>query len=332
MNRFTEGAEALDSGADGLGAGAVRPHRRTLVVDVHQHLWPRPLIDALRARRSPPCLRGWTLELAGERPFEVDPRDHDPELRIAQNAADGVELALISLSSPLGIELLGGREGQELLDAWRAGALALAPRFGAWAAASVPDGDPAALERDLRAGFVGLQLPACALADPSGYQRVAPLLAVLERFSRPLFIHPGPAALASRWRPPWWAAVVDYVGQMHAAWFAWQAHGRAHHPRLRVLFGMLAGLAPLHGERVAARARGELGLRIDPDVFVEVSSYGTRAIDATVRVLGIDQLVNGSDRPYAPAVRARLGDAADAAIRRTNPTRLLGSEVIKRWI
>jgi hypothetical protein len=109
---------------------------------------------------------------------------------------------------------------------------------------------------------------------------------------------------------------------MHAAWFAFREHGRPRHPRLRVCFALLAGLAPLHGERVATRT----GARsvVDEDVFLEVSSYGTRAIDATVRALGIDVLVNGSDRPYAgPVTPDDLGLAALSALRSTNPLRLL---------
>ena len=33
-------------------------------VDVHQHLWPAPLVDRLRARTRTPYLRGWTLSHA----------------------------------------------------------------------------------------------------------------------------------------------------------------------------------------------------------------------------------------------------------------------------
>jgi hypothetical protein len=62
---------------------------------------------------------------------------------------------------------------------------------------------------------------------------------------------------------------------------------------------------------------------IDPGVFLEISSYGTKAIDATIRMLGIDGLVNGSDRPYAPPVSPELGDAALHALRTANPLRLL---------
>src|SRR5215469_1222608 len=97
-------------------------------------------------------------------------------------------------------------------------------------------------------------------------------------------------------------------------------------PRLRVCFTALAGLGPLHGERMAARggdgalARGV----VDPLMFVETSSYGCRAVDSVVRVLGVDMLVFGSDRPYAePHPDLGLGDAARHAICVTNPARLL---------
>jgi 6-methylsalicylate decarboxylase len=291
-------------------------------VDVHQHLWPEALIDALRARRVPPRLRGWTLELAGEPDYVVDPASHDVGARRAQAVADGLDLALVSLSSPLGIETLPPDEAGELLAAYHDGVLALPGPFGGWAAACLTEIDPVALRAELDRGFVGLQLPATALLDAAGYDRVGPLLTVLEAADRPLLIHPGFAgANGAAGAPPWWSAIVPYVQQMHGAWFALRAYGRRRHPDLRVCFAILAGLAPLHGERFAARAGGRSP--IDPNVFLEVSSYGTRAVDATIRVLGIDALVNGSDRPYADPVRLDLGAAALHAVRSANPQRLL---------
>jgi hypothetical protein len=298
-----------------------------LSVDVHQHLWPEPLLDAVRRRTAPPRLRGWTLELAGEPALEVDPAGHDVGHRAAQAVADGLDLALVSLSCPLGIESLPPAEARELLAAYHDGALELPAPFGAWAAASLSEIDSGALERELDRGFVGLQLPATALRDRPGYDRTAPLLEVLEASGRPLFIHPGPTgapAAASRVaQPGWWGAVVTYVQQMHEAWYAFRIHGRPRYPRLRVGFAMLAGLAPLHGERFAARGGGRTV--IDPEVFLDISSYGTRAVDATVRVLGIDVLVNGSDRPYATPAAPELGPAARAALRGGNPVRFLGT-------
>lgn len=290
-------------------------------VDVHQHLWPEPFLAALASRSQRPRLRGWMLELSGEPPCEVNPAWHDPSRRAAQAQAQGLDLALLSLSSPLGVEQLAPDEADELLAAYHDGTLALGGPFAGWAAACLTEIDALALARELDRGFVGLQLPATALLDEAGYERVAALLELLEQRERPLFVHPGPVSGTQPTTPSWWAPVVAYVQQMHAAWYAFRAYGRARHPGLRVCFAMLAGLAPLHGERVAARA----GLRtvVDDRMFLDVSSYGVRAIDATVRVMGIDGLVNGSDTPYAAPTGEELGPAAHAAMRCANPLRLL---------
>jgi len=149
---------------------------------------------------------------------------------------------------------------------------------------------------------------------------------VLAERDLPLFIHPGPAASTGTGGPGWWAAVVPYVQQMHAAWFAFRAYGRPAYPRLRVCFTALAGLGPMHGERLAARGGADPLTRglVDPRMFVETSSYGRRAVDSVLRVLGVDMLVFGSDRPYAqPHPDPGLGEAARHAIRVTNPGRLL---------
>jgi hypothetical protein len=292
-----------------------------VATDVHQHLWGAGFVDALRRRTEAPRLDGWTLHLDGEPPYDVDPSDHDLSARTALAASDGFDLVLTSLSSPLGVEWLD--DGGALLEAYHEDALALPAPFGAWAAASVASIDPAGLARWLDRGFHGLQLPANALLDASGYSRCGPLLSLLESRGLPLFVHPGPAPDAAG--PPWWPALVPYVQQMHAAWFAFRAWGRPRFPRLRVCFALLSGLAPLHGERLAVRGggRGE----VDRDVFLETSSYGPRAIDATIRALGIDTIVCGSDRPYAPPPGdLGLGEAAEHAIRVANPGRLLMRE------
>ncbi|MFE5137575.1 amidohydrolase [Streptomyces fagopyri] len=289
--------------------------------DVHQHIWPPAFTELLRARTAPPRLDGWTLHLTGEPPYEVDPADHDLTARTALAHADGLDLALVSLSSPLGIEFLPPADAAPLLAAFHDGALALPAPFGVWASPCLSAPDPEAVERELRRGCAGLQLPATALLDAAGWERHAPLLDVLAREDKPLFVHPG-AAPGTPHAPPWWPALVPYLHQMHAAWFAFRAFGRARHPRLRVCFAALAGLAPLHGERLAARGggRGE----IDFDVFYETSSYGTRAVDALVRAVGIDVVVSGSDRPYATPVVPDLGaDAAVHALRTANPDRML---------
>ena len=307
-------------------------------VDVHQHLWTPGFIEALRARTAPPHLSGdgWTLHLDGEPDFRVDPRDHDLALRLRLNRADRLDLALISLSSPLGIEQLPAAEAAPLLEAYHRDALALPDGFGVWAAACVTDTDEADLLHRLDAGCVGLQLPATVLVDAAGYAHCEPLLRALEEREKPLFIHAGRAAAPGA--PPWWAANVDYVQQMHAAYYAFAAFGRPAHPTLKICFAMLCGLAPLHRERAASR--GGPDLAADPRVWFETSSYGPAAVAALGAALdaagggdtsleaGFGQqhaigaqsasiarsrIVLGSDRPYAAPVDLADEAAADAA-------------------
>jgi len=298
--------------------------REAGTVDVHGHLWPEELVEALRRRRSPPRLDGWVLHVDGEPTFEVDPGDHDLAARASLEPA-GRALCLLSLSAPLGIESLPTPEAAPLLDAWHEGAARLPEPFAAWASVSGTDPDLEQLKHQLQTGFVGLQVPATWCATPRLLEALAPALAVCEAEGRPVLVHPGPAGLPVVGRlPDWWPAVVSYPAQLQAAWWSWHEAGRSLLPDLRICFVAGAGLAPVHHERLVARG-GAFG-RIDPGVFVETSSYGRQAIDALSRVLGLDGIVLGSDRPYCRPVDGEalaLGAAAAHSIQTTNPRRLL---------
>src|SRR5215207_6989828 len=139
-------------------------------IDIHQHLWPEPLLRALSERREPPRLvraaEGWTLRLAGEPDAPVDLADHDPDRRAALAQADGLDRVLIAPSTPLGVEALPAREAEPLLEAYHDGVAALPAPFGAWAAIGLDDPDPATLSRLLDAGFAGACVAADALGDP----------------------------------------------------------------------------------------------------------------------------------------------------------------------
>ena len=264
---------------------------------------------------------GWGLCIDGapEEPF--DPADHDADRRAALLDADGIDRALVALSPPLGVEALPSAEAEPLLAAYHDGVAELPAEFGAWAAVGLADPAPPALSALLDRGFVGACVAAQALGDPEGYERLGPVLETLERRDAPLLIHPGPAAICASPRPAWWPAVTDYVAAMQRAWHAFAAWGRAAHPRLRLCFAMLAGLAPLHRERLVARGGRPVS---DPEVFLDTSSYGLRAVDAIVREIGVDRLVYGSDRPVGSPAERSLGAAMEVALRERNPMRLLG--------
>jgi 6-methylsalicylate decarboxylase len=282
---------------------------RGALIDCHQHVWTEPLLEALERRSERPRVRGGVLELDGEPAARL--AADDPARRAALVDDDGLDIALVAPSLPVGIA-----HHPELADAYVDGVRALSgERFGAWGLAR----DPAAVDAQLDAGFVGIALPADAIADEAGIERVGPLLERLEQRDAPLFVHPGPASGGG---PDWWPAMTSYVAQMNAAWYAFVAFGRDRFPSLRVLFALLAGLAPLHLERLRARG-GPADAAIDGRLFYDTSSYGVRALDAMARVVGIDQLVYGSDRPIAEPEPCPLGPAARHATLITNPARLL---------
>jgi 6-methylsalicylate decarboxylase len=280
-------------------------------IDVHQHLWTAQLVEALGDRSELPFVRrehGLTvLYLAGERPYVIDLSTEAPAHRAALVELDGLDRALLCLSSPLGIELLPREQSLALIDVYLDGALSLQGPFGVWGAIALDRPDPADVDRALARGCVGVSLPAGALGSLDALARLRPLLARLELRGAPLFVHPGPgprqiggaqagAGETSLGDPLWWAPLTRYIAGMHAAWLAFHAAGRAQHPQLRVVFAMLAGLAPLHGERLASRG-GSGSCLPDPLIFYDTSSYGPSGVRKLEDVVGAEQLLYGSDRP-----------------------------------
>ena len=316
-----------------------------LAVDVHQHLWPVEVLRALERRATAPCATstaaGWRLELPGEPAFLVDPAEHDVAIRTAALRAAGLDRALVALSSPIGIEALPADEAAPVLAAWQRAASALPTEFGWWGAvplAAPADELIAAADSALDAGAAGVVVGAGALATPDGLQRLDRLLDRLQERFAPLFVHPGPAP----WTRPdvavnadWWAPTTRYVAELHAAWHAWAGWGRARHPRLRVLWAALAGLAPLHAERTALRGGPSPPAGPDPLAFYDTSGYGPRALRWMAGAVGTSQLVHGTDAPVvatpaggygpAPYAAAELGAGAHRALLTHNVARLLGT-------
>jgi 6-methylsalicylate decarboxylase len=303
----------------------VYSHHGMPATDVHQHLWPEPLLGLLAARSEVPRLRrrdsGWELELAGEPPSVHDLRAHDPVARAEVARADGVERVLVAPSAPLGIESLP--DAQPLLDAFHDGVRALGEPFAAWGAIALAAPDPADVDALIAAGAAGLCLPGSALGDPRALDHVGPILERLASHRAPLLVHPGPAPATDAALPGWWPAMTSYVAEMQTAWLAWAAWGRASHPGLKVVWAMLAGAAPLHAERLAARG-GPAGAVLDDRAWFDVSSYGPKVVDAMLRVVGVDRLVLGTDRPVAdPPSLAALGPAVRHALAHVNPSTVL---------
>lgn len=275
--------------------------------DVHQHLLPPQLVEALRARREPPRIAGGSLVL-GEGTFPFDERDHDLAERIALLDRDGTDVAIVSLAPTMETE---GRH--ELEAAYDEGireiVAASGGRLRAFSAGECQD------------GFAGVCVSAQAVVRGLGA-----LPDDLARAGQVLFVHPGPPAAPPAGAPAWWTAVVDYPAQMQAAYFAWLDHGLDRHPDLDVVFAVLAGGAPVQLERLRSRG-GDPERAGHAKIHLDVASYGTRALALCHATIGTGQLVYGSDRPVVDAAPtldalAELGSDVLAGVRSENPGRL----------
>jgi 6-methylsalicylate decarboxylase len=304
-------------------------------IDVHQHLWPDAVLGVLETRSSAPrALRRegrWEVRPADEPSFEIDPRDHDPERRVAGLEESGVDTAVVALSAPVGIEGLPAPEALSAVSAWTAAAAELPSPLDWWA--SVPsevslDEQIGIVADALARGAAGLCLSAGRLAYPAVARRNLPLLRACAEAGAPVFVHPGRSAGGPE-EEPWWPPATRYVAQQHAAWHAFHAVIRGELPEVRVIFALLAGLAPLHLERTVRRGGTEVATALaDPLSFYEVSSYGPRAIRAMVCAVGVGQLVHGTDYPVvddaSDPVAEALGPGRAELVRRDGPSRALG--------
>src|SRR5262249_59113163 len=69
----------------------VSSRRPMTAVDVHQHLWPAPFVDALSRRSAPPRLDGSTLVLV-EGSYQIDLAAHDAEAPAAALDRDAIDI------------------------------------------------------------------------------------------------------------------------------------------------------------------------------------------------------------------------------------------------
>jgi hypothetical protein len=277
-----------------------------LQIDVHQHIWTEPLLDALAARQRLPFVRRTAEKLtvlhsAGERPYVIDTAGEAPSARARLLRTDRADRAVIAISSPVGMESLPYDEARALIEAHLDGVLEAGPEFAAWGPLATETTDPADVDELLERGCVGVSLPASALWAVEALDRLGPVLERVQDRHVPLFIHPGgsvdPGAVeASLTEPLWWRALTHYVAQMQAAWLIFATYGRRELPRLRTVFAMLAGGAPMLGERLATRGGPAVDLR-HRLTFYDTSSYGPQVIEAMSRWIGPRQLLYGSDRP-----------------------------------
>jgi hypothetical protein len=177
--------------------------------DLHQHLWPEPFVAALRRRRSPPFLSDGELTTPEGR-FPVELASHEPEERIRLLDRDGIDVAVVSLQTTLGLERLAEAEREDLEERWVEGIREVVRETRGRLLAFSPG--------RVRECFVGVSLGATSLAGSDEAERA---LDAATEADVPVFVHPDRVSTPPTGRPAWWDWATGYPARMHAAYLAW---------------------------------------------------------------------------------------------------------------
>lgn len=284
-------------------------------IDMHAHIVPAPLRDALRVRTSRPLLEGDGRFLM---PVGVLPL-HDGfwsmESRLALMSREGVAMQILSLPPLFGIDTLPAEDALQLTEAFNEGAAAFCaarPERFRWLAALPLAAPEAALARLGQAlddpACLGAILPGDPFASLDGAAAMLPYLGAIEaRGGGLVFIHPGrsPGAVP---RPDPYPDLVFARRQLdiqtsvaETAITLLYSDILDPFPRVQVQLANLAGTLPMVMERID----NTLATRPDPSgrparlgrLTTDVASLGPAAIALAARVLGPEALVFGTDCP-----------------------------------
>jgi len=269
--------------------------------------------------------------------------------RIAQMDADGVDLAVISITSP-GVQVFEASRAvgisAEANDILSAAVRARPTRFAGLAAVAPQAPDLAAkeLERAKGLGLKGFLINSHTFSEYLDMAKFAPILEAAEALDMPLYLHP---------REPGGNSVTPYLdyGLYFATWgFAAETALHAmrlimsgtfdRYPKLRVALGHMGEGLPFWLERIDNRYQRQALAGANPwlkrlpsDYFRDNFAITTSGMtdDASLRlaidVLGIDKVQFAGDYPYEDVhagvqrmMTAKITEAERRAIFDTNAT------------
>jgi hypothetical protein len=282
--------------------------------DVHQHLWPPAVVELLTRRRRPPCISEGIVRIPGRSAVPFDEAQSDVGCRLAQLDADGIDLAVVSLSPTDCFDA-------ELTAAWEVAMPEVSRAAGGRLI-------PLAARRPAP-GFAGVCISAADLIGD--FDRLAGPVAAAGEV---LFVHPGPASAPPPGVPVWWPGAFDYAAQMQAALVAWLGGPGRRAGGPPVIFAILAGGAAILLDRLRARG-AELAPVDDHRLYLDTASFGEAAIRFCRDQVGSGRLLYGSDAPVISSQRTLaavrgLGASDAAAVLSTNPASLYGSFIPER--
>src|SRR5215471_12948988 len=296
---------------------------RPMMIDMHTHWRPAEIADALRARtREPRILRNPEgIEVLKSARMGDEPLARafdDVDFHLARMDRQGVETSVLSLlGSFCWIESQPLEESLPLCRTVNDGLSAICRkhpgRFAAYAALPLTDIAAAAAEFERALGLpgiIGAQVPGNYFLTKSHAEAMRPLLEVANRHHAVLFVHHGP-------RPgdtyPKVAGDTDNARRRNGTLDMQASLSSvmvtlcltdylADYPDAAIQVHNLGGNLPYEVERMDHRCLLDTPEEELPSsrfrkakVYVDCNSFGSRSIEAAVRLYGADRIVCGTD-------------------------------------
>jgi aminocarboxymuconate-semialdehyde decarboxylase len=328
------------------------------IVDVHNHLYPREWMEYLRGRPGSPTMEqtgptNFIFSYEGMRLATVSvPGHYDPEARIADIDRYGIDVQMLSLTTP-GVEMIPAAEGvpwaKKVNDFLAELCRRYKGRYYMFAALPYQDAKESVKEMERAVKELGARVITMfsnIKGEPIYAPRFTPIYEAAESLGLPVFIHPAPPittdALKRVEMPlPLYGFIFDTTMAVTGLIFKGFLD---RFPGLRIIHSHLGGVFPYLVGRIDDCFRTyakDFGFSLDRDpaeyyrenVYVDAISFHVPAMKCALDYLGADHIMIGTDyahpiggpeRVTAFVDKLGLGDADRAKIFHGNAEKLFG--------
>jgi predicted TIM-barrel fold metal-dependent hydrolase len=279
------------------------PEVQPVTIDVHAHVFPRPVLDRLEAL-------GVGLVTPSGQPMREVPRFWDPDARLAELDAARLGFQVLSLGPP-GFDRAEAGDSVDLARLYNdalAGIVAAAPRrFAGFAA--LPLQDPRAAVKELERGvkdlgLVGAQVFTNTRGRFLDAEEYWPIYEAAESLEAPLFVHPTTPACVTGLEGVL-SLPVGFLLDTTVTASRLVVNGVLDRfPRLQVVLAHLGATLPYilpridiltAGRTALPRPLGEYFRRF----YLDTVSHHGPAYRCALETWGAERILLGSDFPYA---------------------------------
>ncbi|MGH7721771.1 MAG: amidohydrolase family protein [Candidatus Dormibacteria bacterium] len=299
-------------------------------LDIHNHVLPRASLEVLRTDRAYGATVTDTEFTGGNHGmFWLDPGFYEPDAKIAQLEAMGLEGAVLSTAPPLFFYDLDADLGERIARTTNGGLrdfAAAQPDRLRWMATlpmAAPERVVAALEEAVGWGAIGVEVGTCIAGRRLDEEAYEPFWAAAERLHTPVLLHPAFNEAHCGLQPYYFQNVIGNQLETTVAIERLIASGvLSRHPAVSVVLVHGGGYFPFQAGRLrhATTVRAELkDAPRDPwsffgQVVVDSLTHDAETLRHLISRVGRDNVVMGTDSPFdmsTPQPMTMLREVAD---------------------